>query len=231
MAYALVGSAGSAVGSTTGVTPSYGQTPTAGNLLIAWACTPTNTAATISTPSGWSVGFAPAIGAAIFYLVAAGGDAAPTMSSGGLNVIAKVAEFSGNDQSSPLDQHASSTGVGSPRTATCSAADATTGELAILCGTAGYTAVGTKTITQSCNNATSTTNDTNSGASSSSFYTFGYAFNTTNSTADVNTMTMTTQKIAGASNMICSFKLAPPSAPEEDLVMAAPIATGTPYFG
>jgi hypothetical protein len=104
MPYTLVGSVGAVVTSSfesQPVSPAWGtgQSRSAGNLLIMWV---TGAGATTvpTTPSGWSIAVAETstagsgATASIFYLIATGGDAAPTIP--GVFLItwsARLAEF------------------------------------------------------------------------------------------------------------------------------------------
>lgn len=114
----LVGSLGavSAVSAAT-VTPAYGQSPTAKNLLVAWVAANAN--AVIATASaGWSiiVGDNTANGSiAIAYKnPAAGGDAAPTFTCAGATIMrAMLGEYSGCDTGA-FDTAASAAAATSP---------------------------------------------------------------------------------------------------------------------
>lgn len=132
MAYALVGSVG-AYGTTT---PAWGtgSTQTANDLLIAigWG----SSGGTVTTPSGWSLAVsatsqATADSAFIFYTIAAGGDAAPTLTGASSSLLM---EFSGNATTSPLDQTATggNTGNSTSLTLTTGGTDAAAGELVLL---------------------------------------------------------------------------------------------------
>ena len=72
--------------------------------------------------------------AVIFYKIAAGGDAAPTVAAITSAVIsAQLAEFSGNATTTPVDQTGLGGGATSPETATLGAADTAAGELILMC--------------------------------------------------------------------------------------------------
>src|SRR5947208_10797726 len=111
MAYALVGTAGVVSTGTAGaaVTPAYGtgENRTANNLLILTVLT-TGSATLPATPAGWSVAKQQAgtsCSASIFYKIAAGADAAPTVALIASAIHnAQLQEFTGGPTSAPLDQ-------------------------------------------------------------------------------------------------------------------------------
>ena len=112
MAIAKVGASGTVflatTGASVGMTGGYGQSPTAGNLLIMSVTMSTTvaTATSCTTPAGWTAG--PAGGAPtgtanykaalyIFWKVAAGADTAPvvTVAGGTYSTAVVIEEFSG----------------------------------------------------------------------------------------------------------------------------------------
>lgn len=112
MAIALV-KAGTVATGTTSLTPAFGQSTTAGNLLICRASgygSTTNEAITISgtgwtlATSGWGTGNE--VSSAIFYRANCGtGETAPTLSlSSGAFLAADLTEWSGAATTSPLDK-------------------------------------------------------------------------------------------------------------------------------
>src|SRR6516162_4966998 len=128
MSFALVGSVGS-ITPTSGtggatVSPAWGtgEFRTAGNLLVCW-CIDCASVTIPTTPAGWSVAksISPGTdgGAAIFYKIATGGDAAPTI-SGSSRLYAQLAEFAaGAGTVISLDQTGSvDSGGGTTTTAT-----------------------------------------------------------------------------------------------------------------
>lgn len=217
--YALVGSAGTAVVGTSGGAISTlafgtGESRTAGNLLICWAVGG-GVSTLPTTPSGWSsaLGLAgTSCSAAVFYKIAAGGDAAPSFGAVTSQTwVAQVAEFSGNASSAPADTNG---GTSTPGTGTMTAVnqaiDAQSGELDTFCAVAFYSTTTTRTLTSALNNgATATLTGNNSGASAAVFYSFGYGVPTGNSAVDAYTFTTTTTKLTGAVAMLASFKLPP----------------------
>lgn len=216
MAYALVGSAGAVSQSATGasVTPAWGtsESRTANNLLICWIAVDGNSSAP-ATPSGWSLAVSTtgtSSAAAVFYKIAAGSDAAPTISAVTSGIIsAQLAEFSGNASVSPLDKTGSNSGTTSSLTATTAGADAQSGELVIAANAAFYSASATKTFSLSMNNGATATAASNAATSTANHYDFGYGVTTGNSAADNQTFTFTTTKITGVAQVVASFKLKP----------------------
>ena len=218
MAYALVGSAGAvnATAVTTANTPSYGQSPTAGNLLICFcAGGSANTAPT--TPSGWSVGAqsagvaSTAGSATIFYQVATGGDTAPTIASAtSVLWFCQLYEFSGGATTTPLDQSGAnhSTTASSPLVATAGGADSALGELVLAIAICHYSSAATKTLTATLNNGATATSATNNATSIINHYGFSYGVTTGNSGADTFSNAATTLNLTGTNVAIASFLLA-----------------------
>ena len=93
MAFQLVGSVGTPVTVGAGQTASpqwgAGSDRTASNLLILWA----ESYGATPTPNGWTR--AAGDDAIVFYRIAAGGDAAPTISNPAYPLSAMLAEFGG----------------------------------------------------------------------------------------------------------------------------------------
>lgn len=230
MAYALVGSIGAVLAGSSGgsVTPAWGtsETRAANNLLILWVEGKGSTTLP-AAPSGWTLGeqISNSGGggtdtASIFFKVAAGSDAAPTVAAiTSATLTAQLAEFSGGAVSSPLDTVSGNAGTTSPLTISESSADALSGELLIACACDGYASTtGTKTCVISSNNATMT-NTTNGGVSSlTDVYAFAYGITTSNSSADTVVATFYTSHTPIVGLVGCSFKLfvaSTPSMPPE----------------
>lgn len=216
MAYALVGSLGAVVQSTSGgsiTTLAYGQTPTANNLLILWiACAAS--ANTPGTPSGWtswSTGTGISCGCAILYKVAAGGDSAPTISAITSSVqSAMLGEFSGNDHSNPQDQAGGASGTTTPISGNTGVVDQAAGGLVITCSSAFYSSSsGTKTTSDSLNNGATAHTTTNTGTSVN-HYDFCWGITTSNASADSESLTVTTTHLTGCVMALGSFKMPPP---------------------
>lgn len=218
MAAALVGTMGavSTGGAGAAVTPAFdaGAARTAGNLLVCWVSGDNGTAIP-STPAGWTNAGTPIFGnvlsAALFYKVAAGGDAAPTIAAQtGAIWNVRLAEFSGMDSVAPLDKTGSLTSGSGTLALTNSSADTTSGEVvvyAVACGLNG----GTQTVASSGNNWTPV-DVSNNATATANHYLMGYGFTTSKATADVNTVTYnaTADNATGA---IASFKLTAPTIP------------------
>lgn len=215
MAYALVGTAGGlSFASVSPVTPSWGtgETRTAGNLLICWAAT-NSSASNIATPTGWSLGFsgtsASSLGVAIFYKIAAGSDAAPSVAFLGTECQAQLAEFSGNT-ATPIDQTGTFIGSGvGTTTASTSVLDVAIGELVVAAGAARYSATATKTTSHTLNNGATANNAGNNDTDSTKLLHVRNAWGvtTSNSLVDSDDFTVTTTKLIEAGVGIVSFKV------------------------
>lgn len=213
MAFALVGSAGTvSTGATSAsVTPSYGQTPVGNHLLVLWVAV--NAVATNpSAPSGWTsarVHAGTSVATGIFYKIAAGGDATPTVAGIASAVLScQLAEFSGGSISTAnaLDQIAATNGTTSPQSTSSGTVDLTSGELFIGCSAMFYSAAASKTLALTSNNATLTT--TSSAASTTAdHYDFGFGVTTANAAATTASQAFTTTSITGESTSMATFKL------------------------
>ena len=204
MAYALVGAVGAVTTGTlnNAITPAWGTgaNRTAGDLLICW-CYQSGSAGNIATPSGWSVAIqsstvgGPCVN--IFYKIAAGGDAAPTL--GGLTgsvLSGQLAEFSGNLATSPLDQTGSNAASSNPITADTGVVDTQVGELLLFGGTASLSPTGVSSLSFTSNNASSiTAAGSNNGVSTTPHWAFAYALATTSNSVS----TTVTETAAGGS--------------------------------
>jgi hypothetical protein len=218
MAVALVGTIGAAsVGAlSTAVTPAYGtgETRVAGNLLILY-CTITGSATLPTTPSGWSIAKQVAgtsCSATVYYKVAAGNDAAPTIAlvTGGY-IVGQLAEFSGVAATTPLDQSGSATGTTSPVTATFAGADTTAGELIVACGADLRSVARASNDTWTGNHCTFILGGSNNGVSNLRHYSDAYAVATSsNAGADTAIMTLSiATSITGLAVAAVTFKLPP----------------------
>jgi len=215
MAFALVGTIGTAVQSTVGASasPTFGasETRAAGNLLILFSSV-TGTATLPGTPAGWTIAIQKAgtsCSATIYYKIAAGSDAAPTISgvTSGL-IAAQLAEYSGNS-GTPLDQSGSAATTSSPCTATFGGASKATTDL-FLAATGDFRSVArTPTDTITSNHATVTQAGNNNGVSSVNHYSFGYATSTSSiSGADTAILTPSvTTSITGLVTVGATFKV------------------------
>lgn len=218
MAYGVV-SAGTVSTAAGNVTPAFGATTTAGNLLICFASVSGSSTASVTTATGgWtkSVGSgtsgSPVTAAGIFHKIAAGSDGAPTITAASAPIslcAAVLVEFSGNAAASPLDRFAGPNPTAtSPVVATCAAADEAAGELICSASMWTLTMSGTNTITDSFNNG-GTSNDVgnNDSSSTTTHYKFSYAITTGNASADQNSQSSSNMNISQIAICIASFKL------------------------
>ena len=218
MAYALVGSLGtpSQVAVNTAITPAYGQTPTANNLLILWVGG-RGANANPATPTGWSPGSqfldaAHTLTATVFYKIAAGGDPPPTIAATASMIwSAQLGEFSGAP-ATPLDQSAGAFKSVTPGVLAAPATDALPGELVIYGGSLG-SFVQTQTCASTGHNFTA--NDTtNNSTSTAAHYIFGYGITTTNATPDSNSIAFDDAS-DNLAVVLCSFLVTLPSQPRQ----------------
>lgn len=216
MAFALVGSVGAAVQGTAGAavsTLAWGtsETRAAGNLLLCF-CTVTAVATLPGTPSGWSIGAQVAgtsCSATVFFKVAAGSDAAPTIAAitSGL-IAAHLEEWSGNATSNPIDETGTNTGTTSPRTATLFAADEATAALVAMAGADRRSVARTPNDTWTSNHGTPTLRASNNAVSSLDHYSHATLVTNSNSGADTAIMTLSvTTSITGLAVAAISFRL------------------------
>jgi hypothetical protein len=194
----------------TAITPAYGQTPTANNLLVLQVIG-FGSATLPAAITNWTIAknvAGTSCSSTIYYKIAAGSDAQPTVALVASTVLSgKLFEFSGNATSSPLDQTGSAAGTSSPITGTNGAVDANVGELLIVCGGTFYSSSsGTKTLALTSNHAT-LTSSTNQGAAINDVYDFAYGVTTSNAAADTGVDTFSTTNITGSVVAVASFKI------------------------
>jgi hypothetical protein len=221
MAAAVV-AAGAAVQSSaanTAASPAYGATPTAGNVLVLLA-SGAGTASTLpATPAGWTLG--PSVAtlahscAAIYFKLAAGSDAAPTLAAAaGMLYAGILVEVSGLDTTTMIDKQGSggNSAATSPlvvaNSTPSTGVDAAAGEF--FCSAAGlrYSAAAIVTKTNTFNNGATATSAFN-GGSTANHYGFGYGITTGNAAADQNSFSWSTAVNAQAVSMVtASFLLA-----------------------
>lgn len=238
MAIAPVGTASTASQGASGaaVTPAWGanQPRTVGNLLIC-NVTVTGVATLPTTPSGWSIKGQVAgtsCSATVYYKVAAGGDAAPTINAITSGVIAALCqEYRGADLT-PADQSGTAVGTTSPITATAGGADAAVGDLLIATGADFRSVARSPNDTWSSNHVTAPTNTgSNNGVSSVNHYSFCYGLTNSNSGADTAVMTIsTTTSLTGAAVAFATFKAAAFSGTGAVAEPAADAGTGSEIF-
>lgn len=211
MGYQLVGSVGDVRYDATGhaITPSWGanENRLAGNLLVAWFFLYRFTA-TIdwpTTPTGWSVAATSyaedntylSCGCRIYYRISqTDGEAAPTFTAPSSACIgARLAEFSGNAITSPLDEvspnsgHHGYPGI-SPIYATAPLVDETNGELCIYAGYGGWAGSSSQSMSQDVNNCAENTTRYVPSYPAKQLVDLGYGITTANSSPTQNAMTV-----------------------------------------
>jgi hypothetical protein len=214
MAWALVGTIGTAVqgAASADASPAFGasENRTAGNLLVLFSSV-TKSATLPSTPAGWTIAKQVAgtsTSATIYYKVALGSDAAPTI-TGVTNgqIAAQLAEFSGV-VASVVNQSGSATGTSSPVTATNAGADTSTNSLILMASGDTRSANRAPNDTWTSNHVTAVTAaGNNNGVSNQVHYSFGYG--NTNSTSGADTAILTasvTTSITGIAVVDAVFK-------------------------
>lgn len=214
MAFALVGAVGAVSTGTAGaaVTPAYGagSSRTANNLLILHVLS-TGSATLPAAPAGWSIAKQQAgtsCSASIFYKLAAGADAAPTVALVTSAIHnARLSEFSGGVTATPLDQTAGVAGITTPLVATAGAADVGVGDLVIGCGGAINSAARANTMTHTINNGVVDTETSNGATSTVSHYDFTYGTTTGKAAADSDSFAFVTTQLTGAVLALASFKV------------------------
>lgn len=208
MGIALVGAPGTFApfpgGEQAPLTPPWGtgSSRSSGNLLICWvsgiSVIETTAPPIPPTPAGWTLACSTYFviedetdqygAAAIFYKVATGGDAAPTLAfnTSGNAYQAMLAEFSGASVVSPLEQTAFSSvgGTGFPEDLGTENADANLGNLFIsatmVLQPPGYTSTVNTTPIFSNGNPTTTVDDlTGVSTTGENFFLFSYGVNNT----------------------------------------------------
>lgn len=232
MAIALVGTAGVSSQSTAGgdLTPAWGtgESRTAGNLLVCLVADTSNAGSGApATPSGWTLAKQANGGnsdALIFYKVAAGSDAAPTLThTGTLGLIAaQLLEFSGADGTVDKTSVGLTDQTTSPGVVAMTAADTQSGDLVVYSYAIAYTTAATKTFTDTLNNGQVVHKDDNAGTSTVNHYHFNWSITTGNSAADQDSLAVTTTKLSTITATGASFNPgAPPAAnPIPDLAQA-----------
>ncbi len=212
MAIALVGSLGAASAEASPSTPAFGQSTTAGNLLIAWVRA--RGAAGIGvTGTGWTIaaGVAATPDTALVYYRAncGAGEAAPTFTND-LNV-AQLGEFSGADTTAPLENNsgANATSATSPVADSCASADTATGNLVVsaFAPLSSKAETITTAITFTGGIATTVNAANNDATSVARHYRFAYGLTTTNTGADTASGSDTSMNITTLAIAIASFKV------------------------
>ncbi len=192
MAIALVGSVGAFLkAAANSIQPAFGQSTTAGNLLVAWVAQNADSVNAISTISGgWTQAVqkqASLSAVAVFYKPNCGAaETAPTFNAASANpMFGQLAEFSGPLKSGPVDQTATATATASPMVLTASAADQLSGELQL---TASFWTTSNQPFSNITDiygsNATAISAGNNNNTLDSRHANFGYAITTANNIAD-----------------------------------------------
>jgi hypothetical protein len=195
------------------VTPAWGtgETRAVGNLAVC-RVTAIGSATKPAVPTGWSAGeqtAASSSSASIFWLVCAGGDAAPTIVGvTGAELNVQLAEFTPPAGGIPaLDQVAAHTGAQStPQVATTPGADVAAGNLVVTACSASYSLAGATTITDTFNNGASATQTNNNATSTTNHYDFGHGVTTGNGSADSVSIAFTTSGLQQTAFVLASFK-------------------------
>jgi len=173
-----------AAGSTTSVTPAFGQATVAGHLLVALVSSPAFAGSIINSVSaGWvkAVDLSTTGGSAIWYKPNCGNsEAAPTFTcgaGGGTPMFAQLLEFSGVATASPVDKTSTANPIGpSSSTATNASVDGTSGDLMASVTTWLLNSAATATFTDTYNNGAAAVQTGNTGATSRAQQTaFSYA--------------------------------------------------------
>jgi hypothetical protein len=186
-----------------------------------------STAQGIGISAGWSTAASlngvasptvtPAV--SIFFKVATGGDAAPTLTlTSGNSLQALLAEFTGNATNPLVDATNTNHDTKSPVTGQTSSIDRATGELVVCVSMAIFSATGANAVGQSLNNAplTSLANGGAGGGTGATNDQAAYDSGVTTTNASVDTLTTTATPASGktltaASCALASFRLPIPA--------------------
>lgn len=239
MGYALV-SAGAVASS---LSPSFGASTAAGNLLVAWLYANSGAATdpfTVSGVTGWAEvgaenGPYGSMWTGLWYKADCGsGETAPSFAATGSPTVtfAMLAEFSGGATSSPLDQSGvvnSGSGTVNPA---CGAADGQGGDLIVAC--LGWNGGASTTISNSMTDGTgaSVTVTAYSNGTSNSGQVYDFAWGVAGGHgASADTATGTVNASNGGSGVIASFKPAasPGVIPGRSLVVSQAVKRAAFY--
>jgi hypothetical protein len=177
--------------------------------------------------SGWNRS-ANSLGASataqIYWTIATGGDAAPTVAAVASSIaVAHLEEWSGAATVSTNDQAGTSSGAStSPVTVTLGAADAAPAELVAMAGADKRSAARTTSDTWTSNHGTPTLRASNNGVNTTDHYSQATLITNSNSGADTAVMTLSiTTSITGLAVAALSFEHAP--------AVADAVPRSTPY--
>jgi hypothetical protein len=216
MTVALVGTIGAATAASVSPAPAWGtgSTRQKGNLLVCWIAQwggnaqPTLTSGSFFwTSAEGSIENISSSGIArtdIFYLIAQGGDVAPTIASGAFVEVAQLAEFTGVANPPTPQQVAGNGFTATPGVITAAAADSQVGSLIVVSAALQYSTAATKTTTHTLNNGSLTVNS-NDATSTVNHYSFGYSISTSNAVADSDSISYTTTKNTAMAAALASF--------------------------
>lgn len=206
------GTAGNAVAGVWGT----GQNRTAGNLLTC-SVSGNGVGTAPSTPSGWSFAntfTGTSCSSGVFYKVAAGGDAAPTISAVASQIWnVQLNEYSGCDPTTPFDQGGSVAGTTSPQVCKPTNPDYLAAQaLCVYAYAVQYSTAATKTFTPTFNNGQSNNVTSNAGTSTVSHYWMDWGltanWNGGVGAADQVSLAVTTTKLVGVCASMGTFRQA-----------------------
>ena len=213
MAWSRVAAGTVAANSGSSVSPTFGATTTAGNMLVCFVADSGSTVTVSGT--GWTRvagdltgGGSGDLGCDIWIRGNCGaGESAPTVTTSGLSAFAMLAEFSGGGTAPTRENHAGSTGAAAatPVTATCASSDAASGDLILACEYISLSKAGTHTSSITLNNGATATGNENNDASSVSFhYRFCYGV-TTGTVADSAQAASNSMSLSGINVSVASI--------------------------
>lgn len=225
MAMALVKAGTATSTATTSVTPTFGQSTAAGNLLIAWLMCGSSIGGTFSGPAGWhqAVVSSANADAAIWYkAVSVAGESNPAFNttSSGITILAAVlAEFSTGATGGAVDQVGSGNSGSSPVVANAAAADAADGNVVAATASILLSKSGTNTTTDTMNNgATATSLGNNDSTTTNWHYKFVYGITTGHTSADQDSEAQSSMNFSAADLAIASFKPAASKPPRNPAI-------------
>jgi hypothetical protein len=152
--------------------------------------------------------------AAVYYRVATGSDAAPTLNAVSNGIIAvHLEEWSGGDGTPSGQIFPPVSGTTSPLTGTLNTVDDAAGQLLVMVGADRRSAARATVNTWTSNHGTPTLRASNNGVSSADHYSHATLVTNSNSGADTATVTLSiTTSITGLIVAAASFRLAAPPA-------------------
>lgn len=212
--YALVGSKGAVASSASGGSLSTlawgaGENRTQNNLLIC-VVNGYGIATAPGAITGWTkiAGASASVTSTLYYKIAAGGDAAPTVPAVASTVLTgQLMEFSGNVVVSVQYESAGAASLTSPAVATAGSADVSVGCLIVVLAATLYASNHTHTAGAHTLNNGATASSTNNNASNVvNHYDFAHGITTGNGSADSDSYAFTTTLIDDEVNILVSFR-------------------------